>query len=268
MRITLKLGDITRERADAIVNAANSSLLGGGGVDGAIHRRGGSAILAECRDLRASSYADGLPAGQAVATTAGDLDARWVIHTVGPVYSASDDRSGVLASCYERSLRVADELGATVVAFPDLRMARRGRRASRADHGQPDAEPGGRGPFRPVHRGHARRVQRGTRIAGTGLTRAPAGDGRLLVTQPPAQPEDNGVRPNAPIPFRSEPVRPVPARPAGGQRGGPVVQARLERVPVRAAAVGREGHRRGRGRDQLVPGQPRRGADRGDRPPV
>jgi O-acetyl-ADP-ribose deacetylase (regulator of RNase III) len=118
MRITLKLGDITRERADAIVNAANSSLLGGGGVDGAIHRRGGPAILAECRDLRASSYADGLPAGQAVATTAGDLDARWVIHTVGPVYSASDDRSGVLASCYERSLRVADELGATVVAFP------------------------------------------------------------------------------------------------------------------------------------------------------
>ena len=118
MRITLKLGDITREQADAIVNAANSSLLGGGAVDGAIHRRGGPAILAECREWRKSCYADGLPAGQAVATTAGDLDARWVIHTVGPVYSARDDRSAVLASCYAQSLRVAGELGARTVAFP------------------------------------------------------------------------------------------------------------------------------------------------------
>ena len=118
MRITLKLGDITREQADAIVNAANSSLLGGGGVDGAIHRRGGPAILAECRELRKSSYAGGLPAGQAVATTAGDLDARWVIHTVGPVYSAREDRSAVLTSCYAASLRVAGELGARTVAFP------------------------------------------------------------------------------------------------------------------------------------------------------
>src|SRR5262249_32603682 len=118
MRVTLKVGDITRERADAIVNAANSSLLGGGGVDGAIHRRGGPAILAECRELRASRFRHGLPTRQAAATTAGDLDARWVIHTVGPVYSASDDRSAVLASCYEQSLRVAGELGARVVAFP------------------------------------------------------------------------------------------------------------------------------------------------------
>jgi O-acetyl-ADP-ribose deacetylase len=118
MRVTLKLGDITSEQADAIVNAANSSLLGGGGVDGAIHRRGGPTILAECRELRASRYRDGLPAGQAAATTGGDLGARWVIHTVGPVYSARDDRSAVLASCYEQSLRVADELGAKVVAFP------------------------------------------------------------------------------------------------------------------------------------------------------
>ena len=118
MRITLETGDITAHPADAVVNAANSSLLGGGGVDGAIHRRGGPAILAACRDLRASRYERGLPAGQAVATTAGDLPARWVIHTVGPVYSASEDRSAVLASCYTESLRVADEIGAATVAFP------------------------------------------------------------------------------------------------------------------------------------------------------
>ncbi|MFF7971592.1 O-acetyl-ADP-ribose deacetylase [Streptomyces sp. NPDC007905] len=130
--ITLAQGDITRESADAIVNAANSSLLGGGGVDGAIHRRGGPAILAECRALRASlphsrlrssggtPIGKGLPTGRAVATTAGDLDARWVIHTVGPVWSATEDRSGLLASCYRESLRVADELGARTVAFPAI----------------------------------------------------------------------------------------------------------------------------------------------------
>ena len=118
MKISLKVGDITAERADAIVNAANSSLLGGGGVDGAIHRRGGPMILAECRELREARYPEGLPTGQAVATTAGDLGARWVIHTVGPVYSNRDDRSALLASCYERSLAVADELGAATVAFP------------------------------------------------------------------------------------------------------------------------------------------------------
>jgi O-acetyl-ADP-ribose deacetylase (regulator of RNase III) len=118
--IKLAQGDITRESADAIVNAANSSLLGGGGVDGAIHRRGGPAILAECRKLRASRYGKGLPTGQAVATTAGDLDARWVIHTVGPVWAAGEDRSGLLASCYRESLRVADELGARTVAFPAI----------------------------------------------------------------------------------------------------------------------------------------------------
>jgi O-acetyl-ADP-ribose deacetylase (regulator of RNase III) len=116
--ITLVRGDITRESVDAIVNAANSSLLGGGGVDGAIHRRGGPAILEECRSLRASRYGKGLPTGQAVATTAGELDARWVIHTVGPVHSKTEDRSDLLASCYRESLRVADELGARTVAFP------------------------------------------------------------------------------------------------------------------------------------------------------
>ncbi|SDN25177.1 O-acetyl-ADP-ribose deacetylase (regulator of RNase III), contains Macro domain [Streptomyces sp. cf386] len=118
--IRLVQGDITRESVDAIVNAANSSLLGGGGVDGAIHRRGGPAILAECRKLRASQYGKGLPAGQAVATTAGELDARWVIHTVGPVWSATEDRSELLASCHRESLRVADELGARTVAFPAI----------------------------------------------------------------------------------------------------------------------------------------------------
>jgi O-acetyl-ADP-ribose deacetylase len=112
------LGDITEQQVDAVVNAANSSLLGGGGVDGAIHRRGGPAILAACRELRAGAYRDGLPVGQAVATTAGDLPARWVIHTVGPVWSREEDRSALLASCYAASLRVADELRARTVAFP------------------------------------------------------------------------------------------------------------------------------------------------------
>ncbi|MFE6281804.1 O-acetyl-ADP-ribose deacetylase [Streptomyces sp. NPDC057877] len=118
--ITLVQGDITRQSADAIVNAANSSLLGGGGVDGAIHRRGGPAILAECRKLRASRYGKGLPTGHAVATTAGELDARWVIHTVGPVHGSSASDPSLLASCYTESLRVADELGARTVAFPAI----------------------------------------------------------------------------------------------------------------------------------------------------
>lgn len=120
MRVTLARGDITEQAVDAVVNAANSSLLGGGGVDGAIHRRGGPAILAECRRLRQSRYGKGLPVGEAVATTAGDLPARWVIHTVGPVWSQSEDRSMLLRSCHIRALAVADELGARVVAFPAI----------------------------------------------------------------------------------------------------------------------------------------------------
>jgi O-acetyl-ADP-ribose deacetylase (regulator of RNase III) len=124
--LTFVPGDITKQQVDAVVNAANSSLLGGGGVDGAIHRRGGPAILAECRALRAGHYGGGLPTGQAVATTAGDLPARYVIHTVGPVWSAGQDRSAqaesaeLLASCHRESLRVADELGARTVAFPAI----------------------------------------------------------------------------------------------------------------------------------------------------
>jgi O-acetyl-ADP-ribose deacetylase (regulator of RNase III) len=119
-RITVVRGDITEQDVDAVVNAANSSLMGGGGVDGAIHRRGGPAILEECKRLRAERYPDGLPTGEAVATTAGDLPARWVIHTVGPVYAKGEDRSGLLASCHTASLRVADQIGARIVALPAI----------------------------------------------------------------------------------------------------------------------------------------------------
>ncbi|MEU2182113.1 O-acetyl-ADP-ribose deacetylase [Streptomyces thermolilacinus] len=120
-RLTLTRGDITRQHVDAVVNAANSSLLGGGGVDGAIHRAGGPEVLAECRALRASRYGRGLPTGQAVATTAGQLPARWVIHTVGPVYQQDGSADPeLLASCYRESLRVADELGARTIAFPAI----------------------------------------------------------------------------------------------------------------------------------------------------
>jgi O-acetyl-ADP-ribose deacetylase (regulator of RNase III) len=113
-------GDITEQDVDAVVNAANSTLMGGGGVDGAIHRAGGPAILEECKRIREERYPDGLPTGKAVATTAGDLPARWVIHTVGPVYAKRQDRSGLLASCHTESLKVADEIGARTVAFPAI----------------------------------------------------------------------------------------------------------------------------------------------------
>lgn len=118
MRATVTQGDITQQQVDAVVNAANSSLLGGGGVDGAIHRVGGPSILAECRKLRAARYPGGLPTGEAVVTSAGNLPARWVIHTVGPVYSATEDRTELLRSCYVNSLRHADEMAATSIAFP------------------------------------------------------------------------------------------------------------------------------------------------------
>jgi O-acetyl-ADP-ribose deacetylase len=118
--IVVAEGDLTTQHVDAIVNAANSTLLGGGGVDGAIHRAGGPSILAECREIRRTTFPDGLPTGQAVATGAGNLPARWVIHTVGPVYAGSADPAGELASCHIESLRVADELGARTVAFPAI----------------------------------------------------------------------------------------------------------------------------------------------------
>ena len=116
--IRIVRGDITDETVDAIVNAANSSLLGGGGVDGAIHRRGGPSILQATKELRATTLPDGLPTGQAIATTAGDLAAKWVIHTVGPVWSSREDRTPLLQNAYRSSLRVARELGARTVAFP------------------------------------------------------------------------------------------------------------------------------------------------------
>jgi O-acetyl-ADP-ribose deacetylase len=120
-RVRVLVGDITREDADAIVNAANSSLLGGGGVDGAIHRAGGPAILEECRELRRTRYPEGLPAGEAVATTAGLLPARIVIHTVGPVWGGHAGREPeLLAACYRNSLSLAAERGAASVAFPAI----------------------------------------------------------------------------------------------------------------------------------------------------
>ena len=119
-RIVLEQGDIAAHEADAIVNAANSTLLGGGGVDGAIHRAGGPEILEACRRLRAERFPDGLPTGMAVETTAGALPARWVIHTVGPVFSRREDRSHLLESCHTESLRVADSVGARTVGIPAI----------------------------------------------------------------------------------------------------------------------------------------------------
>ncbi|HEX2482910.1 MAG TPA: O-acetyl-ADP-ribose deacetylase [Methylomirabilota bacterium] len=119
-RIVLVQGDITEQAVDAVVNAANSTLMGGGGVDGAIHRKGGPAILDACRRLRAERYPDGLPIGEAVATPAGQLAARWVIHTVGPIYSSPEESANLLARCHVESLRVADGLGCATLAFPAI----------------------------------------------------------------------------------------------------------------------------------------------------
>jgi O-acetyl-ADP-ribose deacetylase len=120
MELRAVLGDITTADVDVIVNAANPGLLGGGGVDGAIHAAGGPTILAECQQIAARLPEGRLPRGEAVATTAGRLPARWVVHTAGPIWSESRDRSAVLRSCYTESLRVADELGARTVAYPAI----------------------------------------------------------------------------------------------------------------------------------------------------
>ena len=114
MRITVVTGDITQQRVDAVVNAANERMRGGGGVDGAIHAVGGPEILADC----IARFPDGLPTGQAGWTTAGNLPATWVIHVVGPNHAAGNTDRSLLTSCYSGALRVADELGARTVAFP------------------------------------------------------------------------------------------------------------------------------------------------------
>ena len=121
MRIELVRGDLTTQDVDAVVNAANSSLLGGGGVDGALHRAAGPDLLAQCKVLRRTTFPSGLPTGDAVATGGGRLAARWVIHTVGPVYGSTGGRDAeLLATCHVRSLAVADAVGARTVAFPAI----------------------------------------------------------------------------------------------------------------------------------------------------
>ena len=120
-RVSVVLGDLTRQDVTAIVNAANSTLLGGGGVDGAIHRAGGPEILKECHEIRRTAYPDGLPAGQAVITTGGNLPARYVIHTVGPIYGRQPDREAeLLAACYQNSLLLAHQHSISSIAFPSI----------------------------------------------------------------------------------------------------------------------------------------------------
>jgi len=120
-RVVVVVDDLTRQDVDAIVNAANSSLLGGGGVDGAIHRAGGPQILKECREIRKSRYPDGLPTGEAVITSGGNLPARFVIHTVGPIYGHDPKREAeLLAACYRNSLTLAVEHRVSTIAFPSI----------------------------------------------------------------------------------------------------------------------------------------------------
>jgi O-acetyl-ADP-ribose deacetylase len=120
-RLTVIVGDIIKQDVEAIVNAANSSLLGGGGVDGAIHRAGGPAILEECQQIRRTRFPQGLPTGEAVVTTGGNLQALYVIHTVGPIYGEERGREAeLLANCYHNSLTLAVEKNVTSVAFPSI----------------------------------------------------------------------------------------------------------------------------------------------------
>ena len=120
-RVRVLTGDITSHDVTAIVNAANSTLLGGGGVDGAIHRIGGPQILAECKQIRETTHPNGLPTGEAVITTGGNLPAQYVIHTVGPIYGRNPAReAGLLAACYQNSLRLARQYAVSSIAFPSI----------------------------------------------------------------------------------------------------------------------------------------------------
>jgi len=120
-RVSVAVGDITRQDVEAIVIAANSSLLGGGGVDGAIHRAGGPEILAECQEIRRTRFPEGLPTGEAVITTGGKLAALYVIHTVGPIYGEHQGKEAeLLANCYHNSLTLAVEKNLTSIAFPAI----------------------------------------------------------------------------------------------------------------------------------------------------
>jgi O-acetyl-ADP-ribose deacetylase (regulator of RNase III) len=120
-RLVVKVGDLTREDVDAIVNAANSRLMGGGGVDGAIHRVGGPAILAECKRIRETQYPNGLPAGEVVITSGGKLKARHVIHTVGPIYGQHGGKEPqLLGACYENAIALAAKHGVATIAFPAI----------------------------------------------------------------------------------------------------------------------------------------------------
>ena len=133
--IIIKTGDITKENVCAIVNAANSSLMGGGGVDGAIHRAGGTQILEACRKIRKEQYPDGLSTGEAVATTAGNLPAKYVIHTVGPIYhQCGESCADLLASCYTNTLKIAVELGCKDIAFPAISTGIYGYPKAKAAH--------------------------------------------------------------------------------------------------------------------------------------
>lgn len=134
-RLTVVVGDITKQQVDVIVNAANSTLLGGGGVDGAIHRVGGPTILAECQELRRTRYPKGLPTGEAVITTAGNLPAQHVIHTVGPIYGRhKGNEPELLAACYKSSLMLAANHSLSSISFPSI---------STGAYGYPRAEAAG-----------------------------------------------------------------------------------------------------------------------------
>jgi O-acetyl-ADP-ribose deacetylase (regulator of RNase III) len=120
-RVTIHVGDIAQHKADAIVNAANSTLMGGGGVDGAIHSAGGPKILEECKEIRRTRFPNGLPTGQVVITSGGRLAARYVIHTVGPIKGRSGGKDAeLLAACYRNSLTLAVEHGLRTIAIPSI----------------------------------------------------------------------------------------------------------------------------------------------------